>query len=168
VNDLVRRLAKLYRDATLTSGASAASLSERVKESKPGASLLGFDEDPLPVRLEDALERFLVVWEEEVAGTGAERVRDQDKTSAARKAKTRAVLADVGMDPTAVAFVHGMTTEGVRKLRGRHGRDPDTGVRLTELRQERVDGEQTHPSPLTAPGRFASERLAHTTTTEDQ
>jgi hypothetical protein len=166
VNDLVRRLAAVYRRATLTSGASAAPLSERVSGSKPGSSLLGFDETPLPARFEDALERFLVVWELEVDGLGAETVRDQDKTSAARKAKTRAVLAEVGMDPTAVAFVYGMTTEGVRKLRGRHDRDPETGVRNPELRQQRIDGKPTHQAPLTAPGRFATERLETTTEVE--
>lgn len=148
----VRDLIRVARDASMLAEGRTSTLSERVSGGKPGSAHLSFGGDlPVVDRLEHSIRRLTEVYAAEVDGTGAERVRSQDKTSAARKAKTRAVLAEVGMDPTAVAFVYGMTTEGVRKARGRAGFDPDTGVRLSELRSERIDGKQTRPTPLTAP-----------------
>lgn len=163
MNALVRRLAQVYRAATLSSGTSAASLGERVSGSKPGSAHLSFDGDePVTVRMEKSLARWLDVWEREVEG-GVAGVVSADRTSARRKAQTKAVLGEVGLDPTAVAFMYGMTTESVRRLRGRHARDPETGQRVTELRAERVDGKASTRAPLTAPGRAALQRLEERT-----
>lgn len=148
----VRELLEVARVASLLAeGHTTGPLGNRVSGSKAGSAHLTFSRDlPVSERLERTIRRVADVYRAEVEGTGAESVRAQAKTGTARQAKTRAVLGEVGMDATAVAFIHGMTTEGVKKLRGRHDRDPDTGVRAGQLRAERVDGKPTHSAPLTA------------------
>ncbi|HEX3241129.1 MAG TPA: hypothetical protein VHR18_13465 [Solirubrobacterales bacterium] len=133
--------ARLHTQAAMRAEGATASLAERVSSSKPGSSHLSFYADlPLSVEMEQSLLRWVQAWEQKVEG----------QTSDARRAQTEAILGERG-DPTAVAFVFGSTTEAVRKLRGRNGRDPDTGQRKGALRQERVDGKPTAQVPLTAP-----------------
>jgi hypothetical protein len=147
VNDTLKRLIRVYRAATLTSGADAASLTERVSGGKPGSSLLQLGDDlPLHLRMEASIARVVDVYEREVEGKRPPHVAPGDKVSAAAKARTKAILAEVGWDPTAVAFMHGSTTENVEKLRGKYRLDPQTGERVRER-------------PLTAPPRVALRRL---------
>jgi hypothetical protein len=159
-HSLLRDFARIYGAARLDGGGvKAASLGERITRSKPSSSYLSFGRDrPLEVRMAESFARWLDVWDREVNG-GGQRVNEEDTRSAARKAQTKAILGEVGMDPTALAFIYGMTTDGVRKLRGRNGRDPETGQRASQLRAERIDGAPTHRAPLTAPARVAHERL---------
>ncbi len=157
---LLSHFVTVYRAAKFSeSTAGAASLGERVSGSKPGSSHLTLGTDlPVSDRLVRSFARWLDVWEREVQGQRPG-VPSGDKVSAARKAQSKAILGEVGMDPTAVAFIYGTSTEAVRKLRGRHDRDPDTGQRTSELRVERIDGAPTHRAPLTAPAPAALKRL---------
>gem|GEM_PF-6790239 len=143
---------RLHREAQMASYAGrTSSLSERVSGSKAGSIGLGFGADvPVSVRMEQSLLRWVGVWEREVEGQNPA-LRSQDKVSSTRKAKTQAILGEVGMDPTAVAFIYGTTTEAVKKQRGRNGLDPDTGLRKGARRGERVDGKLMVQPPLTAP-----------------
>lgn len=79
-----------------------------------------------------------------------------DRESAVKRATDRRIVSEVyeGRDPTFVAFLEGRTTEGVRKLRQRHQRDPDDGSRLPASAR-----------PITAPARDQAEAFESTTTT---
>jgi hypothetical protein len=158
---LLRDFARIYRAAQLDGGGvKAASLDQRVTGSKPGSSHLSFGSDrPLEIRMVESFARWLDVWEREAEQCPVSVVNDADHRSAAARERKRAILDEVGMDPTALAFVYGMTTESVRKLRGRNGRDPETGQRASQLRAERIDGAPTHRAPLTAPAGTTQRRL---------
>lgn len=160
MRDTLLEAAKLHRFAELTcSTVGAASLSERVTGSKPGSSHLTFADDlPVTDEMQRSLQRWVDVWKRRVQEQSPA-LPSQDKTSSARKAQTRAILGERGMDPTAVAFIYGVSTEAVKKLRGRNGFDPDTGLRDSELRQERIDGKASKQAPLTAPARAAMDDL---------
>ncbi len=152
--------ARLHRVAELASEGGTAGLTERVTGSKPGSSHLTFADDlPLSVELERFYRRAAEYWSRRVEGQDLPSAFRKDSRSPAKKEQTRAILAERGVDPTAVAFIHGSSTEAVRKLRGRNGFDPDTGLRETELRQERIDGEASRKTPLTAPARAAMDDL---------
>jgi hypothetical protein len=107
---------------------------------------------PLPVQIERMVERMARVIEARLEDEleGAQPNAARAKTGKARREEDRAILAAVGEDPTALAFVYGRATEAVRKLRQRSGRDPDTGERVPT------------PRPITAPARevAAAEREA--------
>lgn len=163
LNGAIRELIDVARDTRMVSEAAAASLGERVTGSKPGSSHLEFAADlPLSVELERTIKRVSDVYRARLEGGGSG-IAKADRTSSATKARTKAILSQLGMDPTAVAFIFDSTTHGVRQLRGRHGRDPDTGQRLTELRAERVDGQPSVLPPLTAPGGAALDQLEQRT-----
>jgi hypothetical protein len=145
-------VARLHGKAQLGSYAGGtSSLAERVSGSKPGSVDLRFGADlPVSVEMERSLLRWIEVWRRKVEGQNPA-LPSQDKTSSARKAQAQAILGERGMDPTAVAFIYGTTTEAVKKQRGRNGLDPDTGQRKGALNQERIDGKPSRQSPLTAP-----------------
>lgn len=106
---------------------------------------------PLSVEMEDALARFALVYSRrlDVEQKGAEgHVPHGDSRSAARRDETRAILAQVGSDPTEVAYLYGRTTEAIRKLRLRNGLDADTGERVRR-------------QVLTAPGQSAMAAYAN-------
>lgn len=159
LNGALRELIDVCRDARMASEGATVSLGERVSGGKSGSAHLEFSKDlPVSVELERTIRRVADVYRQRVGGRQSG-VISADKSSAQRKAQTRAILGEVGMDPTAVAFMYGMTTESVRRLRGKHGRDPDTGQHSRALRQERIDGASTQRAPLTAPANAALERL---------
>jgi hypothetical protein len=111
----------------------------RVSGSKASGSAPTFGTElPDTIRIERSLERFLDVWGAEVEG---EHVRVTTR---------RAILEEVGMDPTRVAFLYGSTTAAVEKLRGRYGRDRKTGVPNRELVRQLVDGDPVRRAPLTS------------------
>ena len=82
---------------------------------------------PIDVAMWHSFARWLEMWERQIKGGGPRKLPSQDKTSAARKEQTKATLADTGLDATAVAYRRGLTTDGVRNLRTKHGLDPNTG-----------------------------------------
>lgn len=161
LNGAIRELIAVAASTRMVAEGRTAPLSERITRSKAGSTHLAYvgGELPLSEKLERSVRRLTDVYRREVEGKYPRQLPAQDKVSAARKAQTKAILGEVGMDPTAVAYVHGSTTERVEKLRGKYGRDPKTGQRLTELRAGRIDGAPTHAAPLTAPPRAAQERL---------
>lgn len=102
-----------------------------MKTSRP----LGFrGELPPSVEMEEALGRFVQVWERRLDEHSRGRVQTAsgDRRSTARKAEDDAILREAGRDATEVAYLYGRTTEGVRKMRGRRGFDPDTGERIVK------------------------------------
>lgn len=158
VRDKLLDAARLIRRAELAPEASAAALSERVTGSKPGSSHLTFDADlPLAEAMERSLERWVEVWAAQV--DQGRTIAKGDRTSSAAKARQRAILGERGLPAVAVAFTYGMTEHGVMQIRGRHGLDPDTGLRQDELRQQRIDGKPSKRAPLTAPPRAAMDDL---------
>lgn len=160
LRDSLIRAAKAYRRAELASEGAVVSYAERIDSGKPGSSHLTFAGDlPLSVEMERFYARAAEYWERRTGATSPPEGLRADSRSDASKARTRAVLSERGIDPTAAAFIYGMTTQGVRNLRGRHGLDPDTGLRVSELRSERIDGEPSTRVPLTAPPRAAMDTL---------
>ena len=152
--------ARLHRAAEMAAEGGTVGFTERVKGSKPGSSHLSFDDDlPLAVEMERFYRRAVDYWTRRIEGRDAPSTFRKDSRSEGKRDQTRAILAERGVDPTAVAFIHGSTTEAVRKLRGRHGFDPATGLREAELRQERIDGKASKQTPLTAPARSAMDDL---------
>lgn len=81
--------------------------------------------------LEESFQRFVEVMARRVEAAQAEMRGNPavhgDTKSKARKAETDAILGEEGKDPTEVAYLYRRTTEGIRKLRVRYGKDPDTG-----------------------------------------
>lgn len=136
------------------------SLSERISGSKPGSGSPRLARDlTVSEELERTIRNVAEVYRRKAEG-GTVSVSSTDKTSSARREQNKAVLSEVGMDPTAVAFIYGMTTESVRRLRGRHGRDPDTGEHVSRAGRGKIDGKRLRETPLTAPPAVALERLA--------
>jgi len=157
----------LYRKATLSSEASASSYDfdpiplrgtshegPSIKAGREGgdsAHLMFYrDELPQQVRMVHELRRLNDVWRAEQKGADGKRPAKGDRVSRKAKIRNAKALECRGWTPNAVAYVFDLTTESVRKLRQRNGLDPDTGVKLTELERERVDGEPTYRRPLTA------------------
>jgi hypothetical protein len=157
VKDRLIAVAALIRDAEFRAGASAATLSDRVTGSKPGSSHLSFDELPLSEAIERSLDRWLQAWRAQAEQ--GRTIAKGDRTSAASKARTRAILGERGMDPVSVAFIYGTTERAVQQMRGRNGFDPETGLPERELRQERIDGKASKAAPLTAPARAAMDDI---------
>jgi len=148
-------VATLHREAQFSSYAGRTStLAQRVSGSKSDSIGLGFGADlPASVEMERSLRRWVDYWTQKVKAESEGRPRD------AQKARTRAILAEVGLDPVAVAFVYGVTDDAVKKARGRAGRDSHTGQRVRALEQERIDGKPSRQRPLTAPPRAVIDEL---------
>lgn len=147
LTDAMRELIDVCRGARWSAEGAVSSLSERVSGSKPGSGNPRLARD---LTVSEELERTI----RNVAETYRGRAE-----GVSNGAQTRAVLDEVGMDPTAVAFIYGMTTESVRRLRGRNGRDPDTGEHVSRAGQGQIDGKRLRETPLTAPAAIAQERL---------
>ena len=145
--DTFGEVLKLHRQASLQAEGATTGTGSKVSGSKAGSAELYFRSGDLPlaVELERSFHRYLTYWTERV------KAEAEGNRSDVRSAQTRAILGEVGMDATTVAFIYGSTTEAVKKLRGRNGRDPDTGQPKRAQRQERVDGKPTNRAPLTAP-----------------
>jgi len=138
-------VAKLHRKATLQAEGATTGTGPKISGSKSGSADLQFHggDLPLSVEMERSFQRYTSYW--------TERLKAETEGRSTRHVTTRAILAEVGVDPTTVAFLYGSTTEAVRKLRGRHGRDPETGQPVGALNQERIDGKPSRQRPLTAP-----------------
>ena len=149
ISESVEELVRIYRGTLLLPTASAIDYSRDVVSQGKGGHgkppSFGAD-PPLSVQMEQALARFVRVWQRRLdeARAGANGRSSHDRTSTAKREEDKAILASIGEDPTALAFLYGRTTEGVRKLRRRHGLDPDTGERVKR-------------DTLTAPARAALE-----------
>jgi hypothetical protein len=141
---LAQELLRVYLDAQRLSNGSTVSLSDfapgrhgKGGHGKHGATTadLHFGRDlPLCVELERNLARFTKVYADKVDAERRgrrESTAGGDRRSKAKKAENRAILAAVGLDSTALAYMYGRTTEGVRKLRRCHGLDPATGEPVT-------------------------------------
>lgn len=86
---------------------------------------------PLAVEWSERVKRLLVAAERDLARAQARPTSADRRSDAKREADSRIVArVNEGRDPTYVAFLEGRTTEGVRKLRLRHGLDPDDGTRM--------------------------------------
>lgn len=158
--DLVRRFLRLCSAAALASETRAGSLEERVSCSKPGSSHLTFgDDQPLGVRLLRSFANWLAMWEREVEGRYPQRLPDHDRSSAARKAQTQAILTEVGKHPLDLCSAYWVAPDYVEGLRSRRGLDPLTGERKTVTGRGQIDGRPIHRPTLTAPAHVAQERL---------
>ncbi len=122
---LIRTTVKLYQAARY--------IDRRPSDADPaGSHLHPIDPDaPVHVQMLHSLARLTEVWAREIQGADPHKLPAGDRTSAARKLQTKRVLASVGLDPTAVAWRQGLTTEGVTYLRTKHGLDPVTGEKAT-------------------------------------
>lgn len=146
LGDTLLDVLKLHGKAALQAEGATTGTGPKISRSKAGSSDLHFRGDlPLPVEMERSFQRYVRYWTQRL------KAEAEGRPSDARRATTRAILAEVGVDPTTVAFVYGSTTEAVRKLRGRNGRDPDTGQHKRAMQSERIDGKPSSRSPLTAP-----------------
>lgn len=110
----------------------------------------------------EAAEREL----EDARGGAEAHAPNGDVRSRLRKSETRSILEDyVGVDPTTVAYIFRRTTEAVRKLRARDGRDPETGERvrregpLTALPRDAEASRSCAPPSPDAPHATGEERL---------
>lgn len=159
VTILFSQLRQLWTDITLTAEGNTTDYHRDVLSvGKPESAHLSFGRHlPIQVEFERWMARSVEYWRTRVHGRPGGPA-DQDKTSEARKAQREAVLATPG-DPTAVAYLHGLKEQGVRRIRSRAGQDPASGIPLSHIRDEHIDGKQTHPRPLTAPARDTMERL---------
>jgi len=143
---------RLHQQARLEAEGATTGTSDRVSGSKAGSDDLYFRGGlPTSVEMERFYRRAADYWARRVEGRDAPSTFRKDSRSEGKRDQTRAILAEVGMDATAVAFIYGSTTEAVKKLRGRNGRDPDTGQHQRALQQERIDGKASRQRPLTAP-----------------
>lgn len=151
--ELLLKADRIHRKAELRSETSAYDISQpNVRGSKPGSSHLSFGRDdmPLAVEIERGLARMLDVWQASLDGADPSRPAKGDRVGPKTKVRNKAILECRGMDPTAVAFIHGMSTEAVRRVRERHDFDAATGMSKSELLAERVDGKPTSRGLLTA------------------
>lgn len=153
LRDTLVEVMKLHRKAMFQAEGATTGTSPKVSGSKAGSSDLYFraDDLPLAVEMERFYRRAADYWERRVERQNAPSAFRKDSRSEAKRDQTRAILAEVGVDPTTVAFIYSSTTEAVKKARGRAGLDPNTGQAKRALRQERVDGKPTTTVPLTAP-----------------
>lgn len=135
--DSIREAVGIYRELLLQAEGRAVDTSAvRVSGNKPGTIPPAWADTPAAVEMERQLGRFVTVWRNRLQAEQAPSAGD--RRSAAKRSTDAAILAAVGADPTELAYLHGRTTEGVRKLRLRRGLDPDTGERARR------------PSPITS------------------
>lgn len=106
----------------------------KARGAAPSGAFVALEDRPLVVQYAERIDRIVRVAEREVenARRGADaRAANGDTRSARRRSETRTIIeAYVGVDPIDVGFIFRKSTESVRKLRQRDGRDPDTGERV--------------------------------------
>ena len=158
MEQVISELVLTFQGTRLASDAPGSTLSEFVKRSKPGSVHLEWAADALPlqVEFEQGLRRFNEYWRTRLEH-GGKPIRAHDRRSGAAKGRQRAILREVGMDPTAVSFLYGVSSESVEKIRGNAGRDRKSGEPTEATREELIDGERTTPKPITSrelPGDF--------------
>jgi hypothetical protein len=151
MSQAVNEFVYVYQCGLLSSDNRAATLGEYITKSRLDSGILEWIEDDLPlqVELERSFRRFTEYWRARVEH-GPSPIHKRDRRSAAAKARNKAILGEVGIDPTAIAFYYGLTSEGVRKIRTNAGRDPDNGLETQKTREERIDGKVINPKPLTS------------------
>lgn len=127
--------------------------SHKARSAPPGA-FARFHDRPLVEQYAERFERLCIAAERDLEAVrqGVDTRPARDTRSKRKRDEDRAILREVGRDPTWVAFVYGRTTDSVQRLRKRHGLDPNTGERA--------------PRPLTS--RELLSESAPTTTKEDQ
>lgn len=161
--DCLKRALGTYRRALLDANAPAVDTSRDIVSNGRGghgkhgqrSAHLAFAQDlPVAVEMERSFARWCDVWEARLDGADPAQSAPGAKTGKAKRAEDKAIVAAVGMDPTALAFIYRRTTEGVRKLRLRNGLDPDTGERTPRTRMLTEHPRETlkrHESATTTP-----------------
>lgn len=100
----------------------------------PAGSLAPFHERPLVVQYVERIQRVCEAMErdlETMREGGTVRRGPRDTRSPHYRAEAEDILREQGRPPVYLAFIYGWTEDGVRKLRGRNGLDPDTGERVS-------------------------------------
>ncbi|MBS1842953.1 MAG: hypothetical protein JST53_00920 [Actinobacteria bacterium] len=134
----LREYAQLYGHAAWASEGKTVTLGEYVSSggNPESAHLVSEPPDDMPtyLEMERTLRRLSEVYRRRLEGPQKGwRIAPGERNTAEASARKAAVLAERWMDPTAVALMYDMTTEGVRKMRIRAGLDPQHGVPATDL-----------------------------------
>lgn len=148
---LIDDLVLTYQGTRLASHSPGSMLGDFVKRSRAGSVHLEFPEDglPLQVEFEQGLRRFNHYWRTRIEH-GGRPINKRDRRSVGAKGRRHAVLGEVGIDPIAVSFIYGLSSESVEQMRGNNGRDPKTGERVEAQHKGRIGEEPTSPKPITS------------------